>query len=861
MNTCKSVLITCFVALLTVGCGATGDGESKPLKLLGVPQSAAYVGVEYVLEVGADGGEGELNYSLTNAPDWLAMEPVDNPFRSAVILRGIPEITGGASLSETYNVTLSVTDGRNLASVEFDLLVSDVDLERVVATIGEGEVSDLPEDSNTNDTQEQVIESDSEIGKVCMVDEEGQPLFSKQQVNSFVENQMQPQAWNGKRVSLAFLPINLNQVLVQEVLGDFSISGDIIPGKDILSEVQLDNGEVISVTSGKFSIPRSKEDCHLLLFIIDDLDAEKTEAIKIEQTIKNIGLLDVDISETATISINDNEPVASFEVDRLSISEGTLLRTDILLDKPAEQNVRLRLIIDEEKSTTSTQLGSEGDLNIQPDSLEVQIPSGIDRASVVFQVNVDGADENTLDEVLALSLADTETVNADGKDDSLNVYLNEWIDDLLIPLGTEGQLVEARADDRANVFVGFHNEGPEGQVVSYIKHLSRYGSEIGNIELSVPEANVKLSDFWVKRFGEDTEEDDDILELFLLLQVDKQVASVPPSSGFVLGGTDGLVQKYRKINNVGDFQLIWERQLGTQLNDEFNSIVVTDTDVIVVIGTTEGGLQDKSNLGDKDGFLITLDLEGQVIESRQAGTSDADDFLIGNLDGRSRVHVAGTYAENPTSNENLIRLRSYDDSGNLRRDFLFGGDFNVPNGIVSTQPGGVVAGTTNSAVRFSNGFVFKEPESDQLGLNAFLSLHSSLSELTDVELIGGQQDDYAWDIEILDTSVFVVGSTLGTVISGQPGNGNEDWWVARYDIVERSDNDEDEFQKSWLHQGSHELPERAKEIVTTAFGKSFVFIEEESESSKVLRVKPISNFDGVDLNHDCRKVNDNCEFD
>src|SRR5690554_2563023 len=83
-----------LVALAAAGCKTEKDPDAPTL--LGAPPTTAYIGVEYYYNWGAYGGEGILDYSLTNAPAWLALEDTSNKARQGVIMRGVPGLSGGA---------------------------------------------------------------------------------------------------------------------------------------------------------------------------------------------------------------------------------------------------------------------------------------------------------------------------------------------------------------------------------------------------------------------------------------------------------------------------------------------------------------------------------------------------------------------------------------------------------------------------------------------------------------------------------------------------------------------------------------------------------------------------------------------
>ena len=106
-----------FLALLSLGLsGCKTEKDPDQPTILGVPPVFAYLGVEYSYNFGAYGGEDILDYSLTNAPSWLALEDTSNKARQGIIMRGVPGLTGGsrgeADLGKTEDINLVTTDGR-----------------------------------------------------------------------------------------------------------------------------------------------------------------------------------------------------------------------------------------------------------------------------------------------------------------------------------------------------------------------------------------------------------------------------------------------------------------------------------------------------------------------------------------------------------------------------------------------------------------------------------------------------------------------------------------------------------------------------------------------------------------------------
>lgn len=123
------------------GCKSKKDPDSPTI--LGVPAAKAYLGSEYYYNFGAYGGEGILQYSLTNAPSWLGLEDTSNKARQGIIMRGVPGITGGqrgeGDLGKTENITLLTTDGQRVGVQPFSIEVVANELSLEVAEVVEGE--------------------------------------------------------------------------------------------------------------------------------------------------------------------------------------------------------------------------------------------------------------------------------------------------------------------------------------------------------------------------------------------------------------------------------------------------------------------------------------------------------------------------------------------------------------------------------------------------------------------------------------------------------------------------------------------------------------------------------------------------
>ncbi len=155
------------------------------------------------------------------------------------------------------------------------------------------------------------------------------------------------------------------------------------------------------------------------------------------------------------------------------------------------------------------------------------------------------------------------------------------------------------------------------------------------------------------------------------------VAVDTSSNIYVTGYTEGGLNGYTnlgeedifllKYNSSGTIQ--WTRQLGTSESDIAHGVAV-NSNYIYVVGETEGGLDNNTNSGDKDIFLVQYNASGTRLWTQQLGTT-SDDVAYGvEVDSSNNAYVTGKTYGGLDNNSNFgsadIFLAKYNSSGVLQ---------------------------------------------------------------------------------------------------------------------------------------------------------------------------------------------------
>ncbi len=138
---------------------------------------------------------------------------------------------------------------------------------------------------------------------------------------------------------------------------------------------------------------------------------------------------------------------------------------------------------------------------------------------------------------------------------------------------------------------------------------------------------------WVRQFGSDA---DDCINSLTIDTIKKDIYVTGYTKGVLegtnsYGGTDAFIAKYDQEGNQK-----WIKQFGTKDEDEGKSIKFDSVNkYIYVCGTTSGSLQNFTNKGGKDKFLVKYNSDGNSQWKNQLGTNSDDECTSIVLDSNS----------------------------------------------------------------------------------------------------------------------------------------------------------------------------------------------------------------------------------
>jgi hypothetical protein len=253
--------------------------------------------------------------------------------------------------------------------------------------------------------------------------------------------------------------------------------------------------------------------------------------------------------------------------------------------------------------------------------------------------------------------------------------------------------------------------------------------------------------------------------------------------------------------------LDWVRQIGTPGIDASFSVEIDAAGNAYIGGFTEGSLSG-DNAGDYDAFLAKYDMSGNLLWSKQIGTTSYDFAVSVATDVDGSVVITGAtdgslFGTNPGTREPF--LAKYDASGTLLWSQQIRTQTSWSNSVAIDQIGNVyISGRTccglfETFAHLGGAFLFKyDPSGNLLWFRQLDSDSDEGSTSVAVDHAG---------------NAFVTGWTFGSLGDGANDSNDQDVFLAKYDAS---------GARLWTRQFGSQLDESGHDVAVDADGNAFI---------------------------------------
>lgn len=687
---------TGLVTLLVLGfAGCKSEKDPDEPTVLGNPPEEAYLGVEYSYNFGAFGGDDILDYSLSNAPSWLALENTSNKARQGIIMRGVPGLSGGnrrsEDLGENSDINLMSTDGRVAGVQPFSIEVSENMLRLVSPDVKEGVTGTTPrqsddacevppmgrgthtysaavfnEDGSLQSVEERTRKTNSSLFRVVLDQPSVTPVTVAWEMSSSFDDS---ECVAGEQ-SCIFSDDNQSSAMIgADVVGLGSESENELPLPEdgSLSYQRDENGDF---THGLVRFEPGITECYIRVEVVEDLVPEKDETFSVKLTEVRAGLAAVGSEANdgaVSVDIEDNEPRVRLETP----SEGT---QDVI---NIGETLEYRAILTGDRDgTVFAKISLEEGSDLSDDDFTIRVPVGgkWEQASVVtfpkgnnearFRVSVP-ASYSTGAEVLS-DLAIDLTVDVDyaqGRENfagaekdagDLSISINELADELQVGSSDGFIPTDVASGHGGRIFVAGHESG-----AASVRIYDRKGALEQEIDLAPMVANGAPPVIGLNGLNDDDESNSTSPEFAVSYGTEDDLDSETTSSG----GIDVYVANYFYDDpeaGTAEYRPTWETLQGTGGDDIPRWVgVVGSRDYVIVTGETDGEWSEQTAAGGVDTFIRRIDTEPngddfgpKVAWTRQVG-SGLDDAVAGGSVQSSSPLLAGSSSGQVAGEPNL----------------------------------------------------------------------------------------------------------------------------------------------------------------------------------------------------------------
>ncbi len=865
------LLVTLVFASALIACKTEKDPDDPTI--IGVPPAEAYLGVVYYYNFGAYGGEDILDYTLTNAPSWLALEGTSNKARQGIIMRGVPGLSGGsrgeADLGRQQGINLVLTDGTMSGVQPFDIQVKYNPLSLEASEFIEGE------SSGTDDSRrEQCALPELEVS--------GQHSFT---INEYADD---GSVSGTKDLTVATRPvlvrINLDQPSVTRVAVAFELTSrynpnncdsgfspphqrcdhseanqsDAVIGQDLValgsdSASRLENLEYLTYqqddsgvySRGVITLEPGITECFIRLEVVDDTFAESQETARLTLTEVRSGLAGLGQSNggvKTTVSIDDNEPGLTIKTviggTRDTLNVGGQREYVAALSGDRDRIIRAKL---KEAEDSSAELGNDlvvdtwvNDAWVQGDELE--FPVGVNE--VRFRIRVpDGSYSNPEldDRFLLLGLdqkyqAGRENYARVVDESILRVSINEQVKALALNKSDGFVATDLDVSHEGRVFVAGYDSLNSDRL--RVRVYDQKGSELQDILISSTSDTLSQPKPLIATVKREVAKDKgkvDRFEFVVSYSTDSAVAGTVAQ-----GGADIVTTRYGfdEESNGGEYVENWTIRTGTSADDQVRSVHMnSDSGYVLIAGETGGTWPNQTNAGGTDSFLQRIDtqLDGasevpKVAWTRQVGSSANESvvgaaprsvapllfgFVAGSVNGEPVLGGVDAFYYSTTSGERGLAV------------FQVGSQDDDPLTDATYESNQMwLLGTTAGSYRLlkdkeGNRSLVRGPLDTQAGFLLAYTTTGLIRQAFTLNDSGDQSDERLTVLLAFDDDMVIGGSTDGgfdgktEVVNGDQGI------LARVSLVEE-DSESDSEDKPYKNEWRYQLPKGDSEIIALA---------------------------------------------
>lgn len=275
---------------------------------------------------------------------------------------------------------------------------------------------------------------------------------------------------------------------------------------------------------------------------------------------------------------------------------------------------------------------------------------------------------------------------------------------------------------------------------------------------------------WTRQFGSSGFEATEgvVVDATAIYLAGRTTGALPGQS--FAGVFDAFLRRY-DLNGTE----LWTRQFGTFSYDAAVD-VAGDASGIYVAGFTSGTLPGQSSAGGHDVFVRKYDVSGNVVWTRQFGSS-ADETPEGVALDTTGVYVIGwTFGALPgqtSAGTQDAFVRKYDANGNelWTRQFGTASEDRV-DGVAADATGAYVAGQTCGAL---------PGQTSAGGCDTFVRKYDTGGSVVWTHQFGSPALEFAYDAAVDTTGLYAVGRTFGT-LPGQNSVGFQDAFLVKFQV-------------------------------------------------------------------------------